>query len=179
MAQVMELKTRDNAPASVPPAEEEYRVGLGRPPKEHRWKSGQSGNPKGAKRKKRSLIPELKAEFERVFSQKLKVTQGDRQRLISRPRFFPIAGRASRRSERWSRISRQRLATSCGELQRAGCQLRAEVAADRLIAADEGLVECHKIVIALILRSATCLIRSTCFFFAQAIQPARSWRNAS
>jgi Family of unknown function (DUF5681) len=77
-------ETRDNAPASVPPAEEEYRVGPGRPPKEHRWKPGQSGNPKGAKRKKRSLIPELKAEFERVFSQKLKVTQGDRQRLISR-----------------------------------------------------------------------------------------------
>jgi hypothetical protein len=77
-------ETRDNAPASVPPAEEEYRVGPGRPPKEHRWKPGQSGNPKGAKRKKRSLIPELKEEFERVFSQKLKVTQGDRQRLISR-----------------------------------------------------------------------------------------------
>ena len=77
-------ETRDNTPASIPPAEEEYRVGPGRPPKEHRWKPGQSGNPKGAKPKKRSLIPELKAEFERVFSQKLKVTQGDRQRLISR-----------------------------------------------------------------------------------------------
>ena len=73
----------DNAPAS-PPAEEEYRVGRGRPPKEYQWKPGQSGNPKGAKRKKRSLIPELKAEFERVFSQKLKVTQGDRQRFITR-----------------------------------------------------------------------------------------------
>ena len=72
-------ETRDNAPASVPPAEEEYRVGPGRPPKEHRWKPGQSGNPKGAKRKKQSLIPELKEEFERVFSQKLKVTQGDRR----------------------------------------------------------------------------------------------------
>ena len=77
-------ETGDNAPASVPPAEEEYRVGPGRPPKEHRWKPGQSGNPKGAKRKKRSLIPELKEEFERVFGQKLKVTQGDQQRLISR-----------------------------------------------------------------------------------------------
>ena len=52
--------------------------------KTYQWKPGQSGNPKGAKRKKRSLIPELKEEFERVFSQKLKVTQGDRQRLISR-----------------------------------------------------------------------------------------------
>jgi hypothetical protein len=70
--------------SSAPPAEEEYRVGPGRPPKEHRWKPGQSGNPKGAKPKKRSLVPELKEQFERVFSQKLKVTQGDRQRLISR-----------------------------------------------------------------------------------------------
>jgi uncharacterized protein DUF5681 len=72
----------DNMPA--PPAEEEYRVGPGRPPKQYQWKPGVSGNPKGAKRKKQSLIPELKKEFERVFSQKLKVTQGDRQRFITR-----------------------------------------------------------------------------------------------
>ena len=75
---------RNNVSPSAPPAEEEYRVGPGRPPKEYQWKPGQSGNPKGAKRKKRSLIPELKEQFERVFSQKLKVTQGDRQRFITR-----------------------------------------------------------------------------------------------
>jgi hypothetical protein len=75
---------RNNISSSAPPAAEEYRVGPGRPPKEHQWKPGQSGNPKGAKRKKRSLIPELKDQFERVFSQKLKVTQGDRQRFITR-----------------------------------------------------------------------------------------------
>jgi hypothetical protein len=75
---------RNNFSTSAPPAEEEYKVGPGRPPKEYTWKPGQSGNPKGAKRKKQSLIPELKKEFERVFSQKLKVTQGDRQRFITR-----------------------------------------------------------------------------------------------
>jgi Family of unknown function (DUF5681) len=75
---------RNNFSTSASPAEEEYRVGPGRPPKEHQWKPGQSGNPKGAKRKKPSLIPELKEQFERVFSQKLKVTQGDRQRFITR-----------------------------------------------------------------------------------------------
>ena len=75
---------RNNISPSAPPAEEEYKVGPGRPPKEYTWKPGQSGNPKGAKRKKRSLIPELKEQFERVFSQKLKVTQGDRQRFITR-----------------------------------------------------------------------------------------------
>jgi hypothetical protein len=42
---------------------------------EFRVKAWKSGNPKGRKRKERSLVPELKQEFERVFSQKLKVTQ--------------------------------------------------------------------------------------------------------
>jgi Family of unknown function (DUF5681) len=75
---------RNNITSSAPPEEEEYKVGPGRPPKEYQFKPGQSGNPKGAKRKRRSLIPELKEEFERVFGQKLKVTQGDRQRFITR-----------------------------------------------------------------------------------------------
>ena len=75
---------RNDFSSSAPLGEEEYRVGPGRPPKEHQWKPGQSGNPKGAKRKKRSLVPELKEEFERVFSQKLKVTHGDQQRFITR-----------------------------------------------------------------------------------------------
>jgi Family of unknown function (DUF5681) len=75
-------KHKDVAASS--PATEEYKVGPGRPPKEYQWKPGQSGNPKGAERKKRSLIPELKEQFEAVFNQKLKVTQGDRQRFITR-----------------------------------------------------------------------------------------------
>jgi hypothetical protein len=73
----------DNAPNSVS-EEEPCRVGPGHPPKEFQWKPGQSGNPKGAKRKKPSLLPELKKEFERVFSQKLVVREGDRQRFITR-----------------------------------------------------------------------------------------------
>jgi Family of unknown function (DUF5681) len=75
---------RKNVRSAAPSGNEEYKVGPGRPPKEHQWKPGQSGNPKGAKRKTRSLIPQLKEEFERVFSQKLKVTQGDRERFITR-----------------------------------------------------------------------------------------------
>ena len=75
---------RNRRSTSALSAEDEYKVGPGRPPKKYQWKPGQSGNPKGAKRKPRSLIPELKEEFERVFSQKLKITQGDRQRLITR-----------------------------------------------------------------------------------------------
>ena len=37
---------RNNISSSASPAEEEYRVGPGRPPKEHQWKPGQSGNPR-------------------------------------------------------------------------------------------------------------------------------------
>ena len=66
---------RNNAFPSGPPAEE-YKVGPGRPPKAHQFKPGQSGNPKGAKRKAPSLLPNLKEQFERAFNQTAKVTQG-------------------------------------------------------------------------------------------------------
>ena len=71
----------NDALPSGPPAEE-YKVGPGRPPKEHQFKPGQSGNPKG-KRKAPSLIPDLKELFERAFNQKVKVTQGERERVIT------------------------------------------------------------------------------------------------
>jgi hypothetical protein len=61
---------------------EEYKVGPGRPPREHRFKPGQSGNPRGAKRKTPSLIPDLKKLFERAFNRKAKVTQGERERIM-------------------------------------------------------------------------------------------------
>jgi Family of unknown function (DUF5681) len=64
-------------------AEQEYKVGPGRPPKEHQFKPGQSGNPKGRKRKEPSLIPDLKDLFENAFNQKVTVTQGERQRLLT------------------------------------------------------------------------------------------------
>src|ERR1700720_961896 len=74
---------RNKAFPSGPPAEERYRVGPGRPPREHQFKPGQSGNPKGAKRKAPSLIPDLKELFERACNQKAKVTQGERKRVIT------------------------------------------------------------------------------------------------
>jgi hypothetical protein len=74
---------RDTVSPSPPPAEEKYKVGPGRPPKEYTWKPGQSGNPKGAKRKEPSLIPDLKELFLRAFKRKVKVTQGERQQLIT------------------------------------------------------------------------------------------------
>lgn len=66
-----------------PPSEPEYKVGPGRPPKEYQFKPGQSGNPKGAKRKPRPILLDLKAAFERAFNKKLKLTQGERVRIIT------------------------------------------------------------------------------------------------
>jgi Family of unknown function (DUF5681) len=78
---------RNNAFPSGPPAKEEYKeeykVGPGRPPKEHQFKPGQSGNPKGAKRKAPSLIPALKDLLERAFNQKVKVTRGEQEQSIT------------------------------------------------------------------------------------------------
>lgn len=65
------------------PAEETYKVGPGRPPKEHQFRPGQSGNPKGARRKAPSLVPDLKELFERAFNRKVKLAQGERARLIT------------------------------------------------------------------------------------------------
>src|SRR5580704_10689130 len=73
---------RSKAFPSGPPAEG-YKVGPGRPPKEHQFKPGQSGNPKGAKRKSRSLITDLKELFKRTFSQKVKVTRGEQEQSIT------------------------------------------------------------------------------------------------
>lgn len=64
-------------------SEAEYKVGPGRPPKEYQFKPGQSGNPKGRKRKEPSLFPDLKQLFESAFNQKVTVTQGGRHRLLT------------------------------------------------------------------------------------------------
>jgi hypothetical protein len=79
-------KSKPGIPTSSPSrslAEEAYKVGPGRPPKEHQFKPGQSGNPKGAKLKTPSLTPELKELFARAFRRKVKVTQGEREGLIT------------------------------------------------------------------------------------------------
>jgi hypothetical protein len=66
------------------PSDHEYRVGPGRPPKEYQFKPGQSGNPKGARRKPRSIAPDLKGLFERALSGKVTLRQGDREKVITK-----------------------------------------------------------------------------------------------
>jgi Family of unknown function (DUF5681) len=69
--------------ASDASSAEEYRVGPGRPPKEFQFKPGESGNPKGAKRKSLSLATDLKAVLERALSQKVTLRHGQKERMVT------------------------------------------------------------------------------------------------
>jgi hypothetical protein len=64
--------------------EAEYRVGPGRPPREFRFRPGESGNPAGAKKKPRSQTPNVKAILETALNQKIRVKDGDREKTMSR-----------------------------------------------------------------------------------------------
>jgi hypothetical protein len=77
-------RKRSDAPLSTNPPDQEYRVGPGRPPKEHQFKPGQSGNPKGARRKSTSIELDIKALFERALSGKVTLRQGERQKIITK-----------------------------------------------------------------------------------------------
>src|SRR5947208_8121733 len=66
------------------PCDEEYRVAPGRPPKEYQFKPGQSGNPKGARPKPRSIVPDLKALFEDALSGKVTLRQGEQEKIITK-----------------------------------------------------------------------------------------------
>src|SRR6266404_4553810 len=66
---------RQGPPASsaTPTSGQEYKVGWGRPPKEFQFKPGQSGNPKGAKRKSPPIELDLKAALERALDKKVQL----------------------------------------------------------------------------------------------------------
>jgi hypothetical protein len=73
----------DAAAPSTQTSEPEYKVGPGRPPKEHQFKPGQSGNPKGAKRKPKPIAPDLKAALERALNEPIKLKQGEKERITT------------------------------------------------------------------------------------------------
>lgn len=64
----------------------EYRVGPGRPPKEFQFRAGQSGNPKGAKRKPRSIVPDVKAMLETALHAQVRVREGNKERSSTKLR---------------------------------------------------------------------------------------------
>jgi hypothetical protein len=74
----------NSAPAAqAQTSDQEYKVGPGRPPKEHQFKPGQSGNPKGAKPKAPSLAPDLKASLELALSKTVTLKQGEKERIVT------------------------------------------------------------------------------------------------
>jgi Family of unknown function (DUF5681) len=73
----------DSASAQTETSDQGYKVGPGRPPKEHQFKPGQSGNPKGAKRKPKSIAPDLKLALERALNKPIKLKQGEKERLVT------------------------------------------------------------------------------------------------
>jgi hypothetical protein len=62
----------------------EYKVGPGRPPKEHQFKPGQSGNPKGAKRKPRSILLDFKKLFEGAFNRKVTLANAEKKSALTK-----------------------------------------------------------------------------------------------
>ena len=74
----------DSASAADPEApEQEYKVGPGRPPKPFQFKPGQSGNLKGAKRKKPTMDLDLKVALERALNKTITLKQGDKERTVT------------------------------------------------------------------------------------------------
>ena len=69
--------------AAIESPEQEYKVGPGRPPREYQFKPGQSGNPKGAKRKPKPMAPDLKAALEQALNKPIKLKQGDKERIVT------------------------------------------------------------------------------------------------
>jgi hypothetical protein len=63
-------------------AKSDYEIGHGRPPRETRFKPGQSGNPKG--RRKSETIDDLRILTERILDEPIKVRDGRGCRTMTR-----------------------------------------------------------------------------------------------
>lgn len=58
----------------------DYTVGRGRPPKQYTWKKGQSGNPSGRRRKKRTRAVIL----EEIMNETLVIREGGKERKVTK-----------------------------------------------------------------------------------------------
>jgi hypothetical protein len=61
-----------------------YKVGPGRPPKEHQFKPGQSGNPKGAKPKPRSILLDFKKLFDDALNRKVTLANAEKKTALTK-----------------------------------------------------------------------------------------------
>ena len=75
----------DSEQRSDPPEENAYKVGPGRPPKEHMWKKGcPSPWPMGRPKKVPSMNPDLKKALEAALNEKVKVKKGDKEVVLAK-----------------------------------------------------------------------------------------------
>jgi hypothetical protein len=102
-------ETSQKMPQSSESDDPEYKVGPGHPPKEYQFKKGQSGNPKGRKKKTPSIAAEVRAIFQRVCSEKVVARLGERERemkkieagLVQLANQFATGDRHARRDFFW------------------------------------------------------------------------------
>jgi uncharacterized protein DUF5681 len=73
----MRRRSRKSASAS-------YEVGYGRPPKQHRFQRGRTGNPAGINRKtSRSQATDLRASLEHELNKPTKILRGKTERIVT------------------------------------------------------------------------------------------------
>jgi hypothetical protein len=73
----------DYAAVAKVSSDEGYKVGPGRPPKEYQFRPGQSGNPKGAKRKSQSVALDLKAQLELALKKSITLKRADKEHIVT------------------------------------------------------------------------------------------------
>jgi len=75
----------EDEPDPDPSDDSAYKVGPGRPPKQHTWQKGHpSPNPKGRPRKVPSMKPDLKKALEAALNEKVKVKKGDKEVVLAK-----------------------------------------------------------------------------------------------
>jgi hypothetical protein len=77
-------RKRSDTPKSTEPPDQDYHVGPGRPPKQHQFKPGQSGNPAGARRKPKPIALDIKELLERTLKEEVTLRQGEREKIITK-----------------------------------------------------------------------------------------------
>jgi hypothetical protein len=70
-----------------------YEIGYGRPPKATQFKKGQSGNPRGSKRK--IEVDDLRTVIEGVLAEPIKLRDGKKTRTVSKLEAMMLAQRMS------------------------------------------------------------------------------------